>query len=512
MKNIFTLFIFLVSLLSNSQVQLLQDNFETSGNQLSWYGDDCGMDNNFNNPFLNGINNSSKVLKYTDLGGQYANIGFTALGNFNLTTNHTFSIKIYVPSSGITGNQPNQVSLKLQNSDINAPFSTQCSIVKPIILNQWQVITFNFATDNYINFDPNVPNPLLRTDFNRVLLQVNGENNNNLVTAYIDDFNYNGSITIANNNFDNLVWSDEFDGTGAINTTKWFHQTQLPNGTSWYSNEQQHYTNRIDNSYVSNGTLKILAKKEIYTNQGQTKQYTSARLNSKFSFKYGRVEVRAKLPTGVGTWPAIWMLGKNIIEPGGYWTNTFGTVNWPSCGEVDIMEHWGNNQNVVSSAFHTPQTYTSNFLNFHEQTINTVSSQFHTYTLDWTNEKLTFKVDNIVHYVYYPLVKNASTWPFDQEFYLLLNVAMQPPIATNFTQSAMEIDYVRVYQQSTLSADTFEIKKEVVLYPNPTNDKITIQVPEEWMGSYANTLHSFRPRNKNGSNLSKANHLGHDRI
>lgn len=247
--------------------------------------------------------------------------------------------------------------------------------------------------------------------------------------------------------FTNLAWSDEFNGVGvgAINSSNWFQQTQLTNGNSWSNGEVQHYTNRQDNSYVSNGTLKIVAKKEVFTDQGVTKQYTSARLNSKYAFTYGRVEVRAKLPTGAGTWPAIWMLGKNVIEPGSYWTSTSGTVNWPACGEVDIMEHWGNNQNYVQSAIHTPSSY-GNTVNLAGQTISTVSSDFHIYTLEWTSDKMVFSVDGIIHYTYNPPVKDVSTWPFNAPQYLLLNVAMQPYIDPNFSQSTMEIDYVRVYQ------------------------------------------------------------------
>lgn len=137
-------------------------------------------------------------------------------------------------------------------------------------------------------------------------------------TAYIDDFLYDGIITDSNDNdgeypvFDNLVWSDEFNGTGTIDTNKWFHQTELPSGGSWYNSEVQHYTNREENSFVENGNLHIVAKKETFTDQGYTKQYTSARLNSKYAFTFGKVQVRAKLPSGSGTWPAIWMLGKNI--------------------------------------------------------------------------------------------------------------------------------------------------------------------------------------------------------
>lgn len=252
-----------------------------------------------------------------------------------------------------------------------------------------------------------------------------------------------GSCPIAG--YTNLVWSDEFNGSGAINTTNWFQQTQLLNGDSWYNGEVQHYTNRQVNSFQNNGSLNLVAIKETYTDQGQTKQYTSARLNSKFAFKYGRVEVRAILATGVGTWPAIWMLGRNVIEPGGFWSGTNGTVTWPACGEIDIMEHWGSNQNYVQSAMHTPSSF-GNTVNLGGQTIPTASSAFHIYVLEWSAEKLVFSVDGVVHYTYNPTVKNSSTWPFDSEQYLLLNVAIQSNISSTFTQSAMEVDYVRVYQ------------------------------------------------------------------
>ncbi|MGY8918207.1 MAG: glycoside hydrolase family 16 protein, partial [Flavobacteriales bacterium] len=118
--------------------------------------------------------------------------------------------------------------------------------------------------------------------------------------------------------FDTLVWSDEFNVNGSVDTTNWFHQTLLPpnNGQSWWNGEIQHYTNRDTNSSVSGGKLYLTALKETFTDQGVTKDYTSARLNSKFAFTYGRVEIRAQLPLGIGTWPALWMLGQNITETG----------------------------------------------------------------------------------------------------------------------------------------------------------------------------------------------------
>ena len=105
---------------------------------------------------------------------------------------------------------------------------------------------------------------------------------------------------------------------------KWHHQVIPIFEGGWANNEKQHYTNRIENSYVSNGTLKIVAKNEIYDYKGITKSYTSARLNSKFDFQYGRIDVRAKLPKSVGTWPAIWTLGTNVGEIGNYHGKVIG--------------------------------------------------------------------------------------------------------------------------------------------------------------------------------------------
>ena len=422
--------------------QNIEDDFEGNGTIDSWVGDDCIVNSSYANPYIQGLNTSSKVLKYNDIGGQYANVRFDTNQNLDFSLKNSFTFKIYVPSIGLTGNQTNKVSVKLQNGSLPQPWTTQSEIIKYISLDQWQEITFDFENDNYINLDPSSPAPITRTDFNRVLIQVNGENNTNQVVAYIDDFLYNftnGPV------FNNLVWSDEFNGSGAISSNNWFQQTQLPNGGGWYNGEMQHYTNSQTNSFQSNGSLNLVAKKETFTDQGVTKQYTSARLNSKFAFKYGRVEVRAKLPTGVGTWPAIWMLGKNIIEPGGFWSSTYGTAFWPACGEIDIMEHWGTNQNYVQSAMHTPSSY-GGTVNLGGQTIATASTAFHIYTLVWTSVKMEFAVDGVIHYTYNPSVKNASTWPFDAEQYLLLNLAIQSNISSSFTQGAMEVDYVRVYQ------------------------------------------------------------------
>ena len=486
MKKILTLALIVCSLFLNAQ-ETVEDDFEGNGTITTWAGDDCGIDTEFSNPFQTGINTSNTVLKYTDTGGAYANVRFDTPVNFDLSTGHIFSLKIYVPSSGISGNETSQLSLKLQNANIGAAWETQSEIINTLVLDQWQTLTFDFENDSYLNYNANSGPPIARTDFNRVVLQVNDENNSSTVTAYIDDFIYDGVLEDTSGSgddpvYDQLIWSDEFDGSGAIDSDKWFHQTQLPSGGSWYNNEIQHYTDRIDNTYVSNGSMHLVAKKETYTDQGHTKQYTSARLNSKIAFTYGKVEVRAILPTGVGTWPAIWMLGKNISEAGAYWqTQGYGTVSWPACGEIDIMEHWGTNQNFVQSAMHTPSSH-GGTVNHGGQTIPTASTAYHVYSLEWYPTKMVFKVDGVHHYTYQPEVRNASTWPFDADQYILLNTAIQPSITASFTESDMIIDYVRVYQESSLSTSNSTLN-ELIIYPNPTKDKLILKTPSHLIGS-----------------------------
>lgn len=491
MKNSFIVLLLFFCLPLFSQ-QTVEDDFEGNGTIASWFGDDCGLNTALANPYQQGINLSNTVLEYSDTGGQFANVRFDAEANFDLSTNYVFTLKIYIPSSGLTGSQANQISLKLQNRNLGAPWSTQSEIIKSVTLDQWQEITFDFVNDSYINLDANSAAPSDRTDFNRVVLQVNGENNTDHVKAYIDDFLYNGTINVpVDPVYDNLVWSDEFDGNGPIDNTKWHHQTLLPNGTSWYNGEIQHYTDREDNSSVEGGFLKIVAKKETFTDQGETKQYTSARLNSKFAFTYGRVVVRAKLPTGGGTWPAIWMLGKNINEPGGYWADTYGTVNWPDCGEIDIMEHWGDNQNYIQSAMHTPSSF-GGTVNKGGQVIPTASTEFHLYELIWTPDRMVFSVDGVEHYTYNPNERNNSTWPFYADQYLLLNIAIEADIDPAFTESAMEIDYVRVYQETALSLEENETNR-ITLFPNPVEDKLNVRVSNSMVNTKA-TIYSMSGR------------------
>jgi hypothetical protein len=164
---------------------IVNDDFEGSGTITTWAGDACGMDNAFVNPFKDALNSSDTVLEYNDTGGQYANVRFDITPNYDLNAKSKFSLKIYVPSSSVSGSLNNQISLKLQDSDAN-PWERQSEIIKDIALNTWQDVTFDFATDTVLG----VTDALSITNFSRIVIQVNGENNNETVIAYIDDFKY----------------------------------------------------------------------------------------------------------------------------------------------------------------------------------------------------------------------------------------------------------------------------------------------------------------------------------
>ncbi|BDD02240.1 family 16 glycosylhydrolase [Persicobacter psychrovividus] len=231
--------------------------------------------------------------------------------------------------------------------------------------------------------------------------------------------------------FPQLLWADEFNGSGLPDADAWNYD--LGDG-GFGNNELQNYTNNLQNVKMEAGLLKITAKKESYG-------YSSARIKTQGqkNFTYGRVEVRAKLPKGRGTWPAIWMLGENI-----------SSVGWPACGEIDIMEYVGFEPGIVHSSTHTPSSYGAT-VNTQKYTLSTAESAFHNYILEWTETALKFYVDDELIYTYAPAVRNASTWPFDKPHFIILNLAIggtwggaQGVDDSIFPQQLL-VDYVRVY-------------------------------------------------------------------
>ncbi len=226
-----------------------------------------------------------------------------------------------------------------------------------------------------------------------------------------------------------LLWSDEFNTNGAPDPSKWGYDL---GAGGWGNAELQYYTSRPENVIVQNGVLRINLIKENFSGSN----YTSTRMLSKgkFIFKYGVVEVKAKLPAGGGTWPAIWMLGNNI-----------NTAGWPACGEIDIMEHKGNDLNRIYGTLHYPGR-SGGSADGSTKVISNASTEFHLYKVEWTAAAIKIYVDDVLFHA----VVNSTAIPFNHDFFLILNVAMGGTfggaVDPAFTNATMDVDYVRVYQ------------------------------------------------------------------
>ena len=240
-----------------------------------------------------------------------------------------------------------------------------------------------------------------------------------------------------------LVWSDEFETDGAPDAAKWNFDLGdgCPDNCGWGNNELQYYTRDPKNVRVEDGHLIIEARQDSLGG----KSFTSTKMVSreKGDWLYGRFEIRAKLPRGKGTWPAIWMLPTDWKYGG-----------WPASGEIDIMEHVGYDPGVVHGTIHT-EAYNHIRQTQKEGKITIADAQdaFHVYTVDWFEDKMDFYVDNqLYHTVQRDPKDDFKGWPFDQRFYLILNIAVggnwggAQGVDPAIWPQRMEIDYVRVYQ------------------------------------------------------------------
>lgn len=258
-----------------------------------------------------------------------------------------------------------------------------------------------------------------------------------------------------------LVWSDEFDRAGLPDRRKWDYEWGFVR-----NNEAQFYTEaRTENARVEDGHLVIEARREKFRNPDFTPEagrgdrnrrgqefaeYTSASLitKGKAAWTHGRVEVRAKMPTARGTWPAIWMLGTTIKE-----------VGWPRCGEIDIMEFVGFEPGVIHANVHTAKyNHTKGNGKGDKITIADASEAYHVYAMEWDSEKMDFFVDKHKYFTYRNEKSGADAWPFDRDQYLILNLAIggawggRKGIDESAFPQRFCIDYVRVYQSAAQRA------------------------------------------------------------
>jgi beta-glucanase (GH16 family) len=236
-----------------------------------------------------------------------------------------------------------------------------------------------------------------------------------------------------------FVWSDEFDGK-EIDPAKWKYET---GGHGFGNNELQFYTDRADNSFLEGGSLVIQARPEKF----QNRSYSSAKLQSKAAWTYGRFEFRAKLPQGRGLWPAIWMMPSDMKKYGG----------WPSCGEIDILEQLGHEPNRVYGTLHYGNPHGSTGASARLQK-GSLGDEWHEYVLEWYPGELRWFVDGELYEVRNDWFTSAAgaAWPapFDRDFYLQLNLAVGgnwpgAPDASTAWPQALRLDYVRVFKSKT---------------------------------------------------------------
>ncbi len=235
-----------------------------------------------------------------------------------------------------------------------------------------------------------------------------------------------------------MVWNDEFDGSGLPDPNKWNYDI---GGHGWGNNELEYYTaGRTKNARVENGRLIIEAVRESI----EGKEYSSARMvtRDRASWNQGKIEVRAKLPKGIGTWPAIWMLADT--RP----------LKWPDDGEIDIMEHVGFDQGTVHGTIHTLKyNHIIGTQKANQIKVNDCSENFHTYQMEWDKDSLKIGMDGNYYFTYKNEGSGYEAWPFENKFYLILNVAVggnwggSKGVDAAIWPQRMEVDYVRVYQK-----------------------------------------------------------------
>jgi hypothetical protein len=321
------------------------------------------------------------------------------------------------------------INIDILGADSNNPYGDGSGIVN-----------FNSQATNGVSYGYRINNggEVMSVDgtYQYTFNSVEGVENHDIsVVAYSSTNNsISGSEIIAVSYYEGTapIWADEFFQNGSPNSQNWTYDL---GAGGWGNNEVQTYTNSSSNVKVEDGLLKIIAKKN-------GSGYTSSRLKSQglFKFTYGRVDVRAKLPASAGTWPAIWMLGSN-----------FTSVGWPRCGEIDIMEQTGWDKNKVLGTCHWYDTGSSGYAGYGLDTnVTNSSSEFHVYSVEWNSTSIRIFVDGAQYYVLSSSSSSIPSSPFENDFFLILNIAMGGnlggTINPNFSEDSMEIDYIRVYQ------------------------------------------------------------------
>lgn len=459
--NLFLLF-FLVSTLSFGQsltsFPIDMESSGTGGAGNSWFGfggayaSVVNAPSSIGNPNPDNPNNHIIQLN-KGVTETWAGIYATLFNPIDFSVNDKITMKVYSAAAGTN------VKLKLEHPTDNSIFIEKDAVTT--FNDEWEDIEFDFngaSSGIYekvvLIFDYDIlwyetasENPVYFFDD---MLQSGGSSGPNCSDGY--------SGLDLNPNSYTLYWEDDFLTDGVPCNLNWSYE--YGNGNNgWGNAEEQYYSASLENVYVSDGTLKIAAKKE-----GNI--YTSGRIKSenKFEFTYGKIEFRAKLPSAAGTWPALWLLGENYQTAG----NT-----WPRCGELDVMEQFANKTEIKATThwFNDPG---GNNADYGSATYsNTTASEFHVYGFEWTENFVRATFDGAQYY--YMSTTDSDKSELHKDFFIIMNLALggnkgAGAIDPNFTQDVLEIDYVKVYKKSGQLSNPSYDKLEVAVYPNPSSN------------------------------------------
>lgn len=325
-----------------------------------------------------------------------------------------------------------------KDDDTSVPAPSNLIITSDISTDGSGNVNFIATADNAVSFDFDFGNGDVKQETSGAAstkYSIGGTNTYNVkVTAYNSTglaLKKTEQITVTVAGEQGLFWFDEFNNTGAPDPLKWGYDIGTGSG-GWGNSELEYYTSRPENVIVKDGILKITAIRESYSGS----QFTSTRMltMNNFSFTYGKVVVRAKLPASVGTWPAVWMLGSNL-----------SAVGWPACGEIDIVEHRGSELNKIFGTLHYTGRSGGN-ANGSTKVIRNATTEFHNYKVEWTALAIKIYVDDELYHT----VTNSTSLPFNRDFFLIINLAMggnfAGPVDPVFTSESLEVDYIRVYK------------------------------------------------------------------
>ena len=441
---------------SEEDVQVLFNFDDVNPNSIFYSWDNDSQFQKVSNPFPDDVNNSSKVAKFTHGNNNWSPLGAVFVPNtpINFQTHPIVLIKVW-------SDKEIEVTCKLEKDPWNETFVERKYTLSSTQTNSWTQLRFDFTGESV-------------STINKINLYLDGEKTfssqgsvyyfDDIVKSYDDTISNNPCVGGATGNLAlstdyTLVWADEFNDDGAPCHENWTYDLGTGNN-GWGNWEAQSYTRSANNVVIEDGTLKVIALKN-----GDS--YTSSRLKSinLFDFTYGRVEVRAKLPATAGTWPAVWLLGSNVNE-----------VSWPECGEIDIIEQFSD-KNINMSTAHWDNN--GNNASYGEDVYNSsLTSEFHTYRLDWTTTSLKAYLDGAAYWT----MGTGTSMPFNLDFHLIINLALggdkgAGPIDPNFTSDVLEIDWIRVYQNQT-GSNSLDLNEwnqsELVYYAYPIQNSWSI--------------------------------------